>query len=156
MGIPSFRRPLTANLTLPTRAELVDEVLGPIPDALRLGGAFGLFLLQLAQNAARGSAPAPTIPNCTKISETNYVCVKTIPAPVLAGGSQLTFTRLAALDDGISLGGMMRIVPLTTGARPADGPAIPVETASHHVRAGRPGDRSRFSGRARIVCRLAR
>jgi hypothetical protein len=104
---------LTANLTLPTRAELVNEVLGPIADALRLGGWFGLFLLQLAQNAARGSAPAPTIPNCTKISETNYVCVKTIPAPVLAGGSQLTFTRLAALDDGISLGGMMRIVPLT-------------------------------------------
>ena len=92
MGIPSFPRPLTANLTLPTRAELVDEVLGPIVDALRLGGAFGLFLLQLAQNAARGSAPAPTIPNCTKISDTNYVCVKTIPAPVLAGGSQLTFT----------------------------------------------------------------
>lgn len=106
---------MTTNVTLPGRDELVNAVLGPVGGALRIMLPFSFFFLGLAQSVATQAQQRmqPTIPSCKKTGNNQFTCTQTFSAPPVLGGTNVTFTKLLGLDDGVSLGGSMNTQPLT-------------------------------------------
>jgi hypothetical protein len=85
--------------------------LGPVAGVLRIAGIIGLEILGLIESAAGQGIATPQ--HCTPVSDTQFICSNSFPAPTLPGGSVLRFTQLIAFDDGVSIGGVMSIQPLT-------------------------------------------
>ena len=109
---------MTTNITLPGRDELVNAVLGPVGGALRIMLPFSFFFLGLAQSVATQAQQhmQPTIPSCKKTGANQFTCTQNFAAPPVLGGTNVNFTKLLGLDDGVSLGGSMNTQALTPAA----------------------------------------
>lgn len=106
---------MTTSITLPGRDELVTALLGPVGGALRIMLPFSFFFLGLAQSIATQAQQRmkPTVPSCKKTGSNQFTCTQTFSAPPALGGTNVNFTKLLGLDDGVSLGGGMNTQPLT-------------------------------------------
>ncbi len=103
---------LAIDLGFPDISQLADQLEHVIPT---FAGPLGFFLQGLINSAVSDLKDPDLGPNCKRTSPSNVHC-ETIPAlPSIAGLAPPLITGLLALDDGISITGVLRQTAFTTG-----------------------------------------
>jgi hypothetical protein len=108
---------ITIDVGIPDIKQLIE---GFIPQwakvFLKMSGPLGGFAQALIDSALSGVKNPDLPPQCMRTAPANVRCTKSVSMPNLSDAVYLRLTGLLALDDGISLTGIIGLQPVTYGA----------------------------------------